>query len=115
MRGGQPHGVPRRPAQHQPPSIGHGPRDLFGQIMAGGGAQGQSSLAPPPQEPPQPQGMPAHLTQGSGLSTGPQPPQHQPYPGYGGQGMNGEIALYTIVKHAASNIISQAMGRSPLH
>lgn len=89
LRGVGPHGGPRRAAQHQPPSIGHGPRDLFGQIMAGGGAQGQASLAAPPQEPQQPQGMPAHLTQVSGLSTGPQLPQHQPYPGYQGPGMNG--------------------------
>ena len=79
MRGG-PHGAPHHPPQPQPPAIGHGPRDLFVGIMQGGGGQGQSSLAPPPQEPQQPQGMPPHLTQNSGLSTGPQPPQHQPYP-----------------------------------
>ncbi|KAL9081580.1 MAG: hypothetical protein Q9159_007244 [Coniocarpon cinnabarinum] len=88
MRGGPPHGAPHHPPQPQPPSIGHGPRDLFGGIMQGGGGQGQSSLAPPPQEPQQPQGMPPHLTQNSGLSTGPQPPGHQPYP-YPGNGVNG--------------------------
>lgn len=88
MRGGQHAG----PAQPLPPVIGHGPRDLFGQIMAGGGAQGPSALGPPPQEPQQPQGLPAHLTQGAGLNTGPQPSQHAPsFAGYpSGTGVNGK-------------------------
>lgn len=38
------------PSQPPPPSIGHGPRDLFGGIMAGQGGQGGPGLAPPPQE-----------------------------------------------------------------
>lgn len=72
------------PPQHNPgppPTIGHGPRDLFGQIMAGNGAggQGQQSLAQqPPPEPSQPQGLPAHLPQNAGINTGPQLPGHQP-------------------------------------
>ncbi|KAI9719012.1 MAG: general transcription repressor [Chrysothrix sp. TS-e1954] len=93
-RGGPMHGAPQHPGQPQPPSVGHGPRDLFGGIMAGaGGAQGDPRLAPPPQEPPQHQGLPAHLTQVSGLNTGPQPPTHQPsYPNYNGPAMNGSYS-----------------------
>ena len=89
MRGGaQPHGAPPppHPQQHQPPAIGHGPRDLFGGIMAGGGGQSGSSLAPPPQD--GPQGLPAQIPVNAGLNTGPQPPGHQPYPGYSA-GVNG--------------------------
>lgn len=58
--------------------------------MAGGGGQGQSSLAPPPQEPPQPQGLPAHLTQGVGLNTGPPAAQHAPFGGYQPPPVNGK-------------------------
>ncbi len=67
------------PSQPQPPQIGHGPSNLFGGIMAGSAAQGGPGLAPPPQEPPQPQGMPPHLggPQGPpGLNPAPGPPQH---------------------------------------
>ncbi|KAF2004517.1 transcriptional repressor rco-1 [Amniculicola lignicola CBS 123094] len=68
------------PSQPQPPSIGHGPSNLFGGIMAGSAAGGGPGLAPPPQEPQQPQGLPPHMPQGPpGLNPapGPQgPPQH---------------------------------------
>ncbi|KAH8724716.1 WD40-repeat-containing domain protein [Phaeosphaeriaceae sp. PMI808] len=72
-------------AQAQPPQIGHGPSNLFGGIMAGGGG-----LAPPPQEPQQPQGVPAHLPQGGpppGLNPAPGPPQH--FGGYQAPAVNG--------------------------
>ncbi|KAF2463754.1 WD40 repeat-like protein [Lindgomyces ingoldianus] len=77
------------PSQPPPPSIGHGPSNLFGGIMAGSAAQGGPGLAPPPQEPPQPQGLPPHMPQGPpGLNTAPGPPQHfggyQPGPSVNG-------------------------------
>ncbi|KAF1915721.1 transcriptional repressor rco-1 [Ampelomyces quisqualis] len=78
------------PSQPQPPQIGHGPSNLFGGIMAGSAAQGGPGLAPPPQEPQQPQGMPPHLgPQGPpGLNPAPAPPQHfggyQPGPSVNG-------------------------------
>ncbi|PVI07608.1 WD40 repeat-like protein [Periconia macrospinosa] len=65
------------PSQPPPPSIGHGPSNLFGGIMAGNN-QGGPGLAPPPQEPQQP-GLPPHLggPQGPpGLNPAPGPPQH---------------------------------------
>lgn len=60
--------------------------------MAGSAAQGGPGLAPPPQEPQQPQGMPPHLgPQGPpGLNPAPGPPQHfggyQPGPSVNGYG-----------------------------
>lgn len=66
------------PSQPQPPSIGHGPSNLFGGIMAGNN-QGGPGLAPPPQESQQPGGLPPHLAgpQGPpGLNPAPGPPQH---------------------------------------
>lgn len=81
------------PNQPPPPSIGHGPANLFQGIMAGNAAQGGPGLAPPPQEqPPQGQGLPAHLQQGPpGLNPAPGPPQHAPFGGYGqpAPGVNG--------------------------
>ncbi|TKA78524.1 hypothetical protein B0A49_05125 [Cryomyces minteri] len=80
------------PSQPPPPAIGHGPRDLFGGIMAGATAQGGPGLAPPPQEQPPPQGLPQHLAQAPpGLNPAPGPPQHAPFGGYGpaGPGING--------------------------
>ena len=41
--------------QPTPPSIGHGPRDLFGGIMSGQGGQGGPGLAPPQPDPQQQQ------------------------------------------------------------
>ncbi|KAF2637810.1 WD40 repeat-like protein [Massarina eburnea CBS 473.64] len=78
------------PSQPPPPSIGHGPSNLFGGIMAGNN-QGGPGLAPPPQEPQQP-GLPPHLGgQGPpGLNPAPGPPQHfggyQPGPSVNGYG-----------------------------
>ncbi|ORY17692.1 transcriptional repressor rco-1 [Clohesyomyces aquaticus] len=82
------------PSQPPPPSIGHGPSNLFGGIMAGSAAQGGPGLAPPPQEPPQPQGMPPHLPQGPpGLNPAPGPPQH--FGGYQpGPSVNGRSSGY---------------------
>ncbi|KAF2151133.1 WD40 repeat-like protein [Myriangium duriaei CBS 260.36] len=77
-----------------PPSIGHGPANLFQGIMAGATAQGGPGLAPPPQDQPQGQGLPAHLQQGPpGLNPAPGPPQHAPFGGYGqppAPGVNGK-------------------------
>ncbi|KAF2811449.1 WD40 repeat-like protein [Mytilinidion resinicola] len=71
------------PSQPPPPSIGHGPSNLFGGIMAGSAAQGGPGLAPPPQEQPQPQGLPPHMPQGPpGLNPAPGPPSHAPFGGY---------------------------------
>jgi len=77
------------PAGAPPPSIGHGPANLFGGIMAGQGQNGPG-LAPPPEQPPQQHQMPQPPP---GLQQGP-PPSQAPfqsgYPqpsvnGYGGQ------------------------------
>ena len=43
------HGQNSVAPQPTPPSIGHGPRDLFGGIISGQGGQGGPGLAPPPQ------------------------------------------------------------------
>jgi glucose repression regulatory protein TUP1 len=85
------------PSQPQPPQIGHGPANLFGGIMAGGAAQGGPGLAPPPQEPQQPQGMPPHLGGGPqgppGLNPAPGPPQH--FGGYQpGPSVNGGLRAF---------------------
>ncbi|KAF2657420.1 transcriptional repressor rco-1 [Lophiostoma macrostomum CBS 122681] len=79
------------PSQPPPPSIGHGPSNLFGGIMAGSATGGGPGLAPPPQEPQQ--GLPPHMggPQGPpGLNPAPGPPQHfggyQPGPSVNGYG-----------------------------
>lgn len=85
--GPQPHAGP---AQAPPPSIGHGPRDLFGGIMAG---QGQAGPGLPPQPAPQEQGPPQHQMPQPGppgLQQGPPPPQGPFQPGpYGPPVQNG--------------------------
>jgi glucose repression regulatory protein TUP1 len=68
----------------QPPQVGHGPNNLFGQIMTGGGGQGGPGLAPPPPEPAQPQGLGAHIQQGPPLTGNPGGPPGPPSFGYGG-------------------------------
>lgn len=80
-RGGASHlGAPSHSAQ-PPPSVGHGPSNLFGGIMAGAAGQGGPGLAPPPQEQPQNQNLPGHMPQGPpGLNPPPGPPQ----PSFGG-------------------------------
>jgi len=79
------------PTQQPPPSIGHGPRDLFGGIMAGQGGQNAPGLAPPPQQDPQgqQQGPPHQMPQ-----PGPPPPPPSQAPpfqsgGYPGPAPNG--------------------------
>ncbi|KAK3676456.1 general transcription repressor [Recurvomyces mirabilis] len=91
QRGGPSQGGHAGPSQPQPPVIGHGPRDLFQGIMAGGG-QGGPGLAPPPQEQQGQPGMPGHM-QGQGPPGLNQPPPgpHNPF-NYGqpqGPGLNG--------------------------
>lgn len=92
------------PSQPPPPSIGHGPSNLFGGIMAGSASQGGPGLAPPPQEPQQPQGMPPHLgPQGPpGLNPAPGPPQHfggyQPGPSVNGYGQPAPPAASPVNK-----------------
>ncbi|KAL1608381.1 general transcription repressor [Paraconiothyrium brasiliense] len=90
-RGGPSQSQHHGPSQPPPPSIGHGPSNLFGGIMAGNN-QGGPGLAPPPQEAPQPGGLPPHLGGGPqgppGLNPAPGPPQH--FGGYGSApSMNG--------------------------
>jgi glucose repression regulatory protein TUP1 len=86
-RGGPPIAGPTsgHPSHPPPPSVGHGPNNLFGQIMTGGGGQGPG-LAPPPPEPAQPQGIGAHLAQGGPPVGGPGagPPGPPNFGGYGG-------------------------------
>lgn len=91
--GGPQHGAPSHPP---PPSIGHGPSNLFGGIMSGATAQGGPGLAPPQQEPSQPQGLPPHMPQGPpGLNPAPGPPQHAPFGGYGPvAGVNGQYLYF---------------------
>jgi len=75
-------------AQQPPPSIGHGPSNLFGGIMAGQGGQGAPGLAPPPQQPDQ-QGPPHQQMPQPGPP--PPPPQAPPFQsgGYPGPSQNG--------------------------
>jgi glucose repression regulatory protein TUP1 len=75
-RGGPHHLGGPAPNAQPPPQVGHGSSNHFGGIMAGG-AQGGPALAPPPQEPAQPQGLPGHLAQGP-----PGPPSGLPQPPY---------------------------------
>jgi glucose repression regulatory protein TUP1 len=87
-----PHGAPQHngPPQPAPPTIGHGPRDLFGGIMAGNGAGGPSSLAAPPPMPETAQGMPPQLTQAAGIATAQPGAGHPPYASYNPGSANGE-------------------------
>ncbi|KAH8821514.1 WD40-repeat-containing domain protein [Xylogone sp. PMI_703] len=85
-RGGAPRpagigGPPQHPGPSQaPPSIGHGPRDLFGGIMAGG-QNGPGLAPPPPQQQQDQQGPPQHqMPQPPPGLQGPPPP---PQPGFG--------------------------------
>lgn len=74
------------PSQPPPPAIGHGPRDLFGTIMAGGGPNGPP-LAPPQQQDPQqqqhhsqiPPPPPAAIPQGPSNQPPQQPQAQQAY------------------------------------
>lgn len=94
-RGGPSQSQHGGPSQPPPPSIGHGPANLFQGIMAGGGAGGPG-LAPPPQEQAGQPGMPGHMqAQGPpGLNQPPGPP-HNPFPypqAQQGPGVNGKSA-----------------------
>jgi len=76
-----------------PPSIGHGPSNLFGGIMAGQGGQGVPGLAPPQQTeqhgPPQHQ-MPQPPPGPPSIQGPPPPPQQAPFQGgYPNVGPNG--------------------------
>ncbi|KAI9746513.1 MAG: general transcription repressor [Claussenomyces sp. TS43310] len=97
-RGGGPPSVARiggppphaGPAQVPPPSIGHGPANLFGGIMTGQGGQGGPGLAPPPQQEQQ-QGPPQHQMPQPppGLQQGPPPSQAPFQSGYPQASLNG--------------------------
>ncbi|KAF8248884.1 WD40 repeat-like protein [Wilcoxina mikolae CBS 423.85] len=94
------------PPQPAPPSIGHGPRDLFGGIMSGQGGQGGPGLAPPQQQQqqqdPQQQQPPQHIQPPPPAAIQQLPPnqppqQPQPVSGYPQQGqsfLNGENAAF---------------------
>ncbi|KAI9797738.1 MAG: general transcription repressor [Candelina submexicana] len=86
--GAQQHGGPSQPP---PPSIGHGPSNLFGGIMAGQGGQGAPGLAPPPQEQSQPHASHQMPQPPPGLQQQQGPPQaQQPFSGYPAPGaLNG--------------------------
>ncbi|KAI9661627.1 MAG: general transcription repressor [Bathelium mastoideum] len=84
--GGPSHHV--APSQPQPPSIGHGPSNLFGGIMAGGAQGGGPGLAPPPQDGPKPPNLQHGVPPGPpGLNSAPGPPSHAPFGSY--NSMNG--------------------------
>ena len=100
-RGGPSQSQQHGPSHPPPPAIGHGPSNLFGGIMAGNAAQGGPGLAPPSQDPQQPQSLPPHAPQGPpGLNPVPGPPQHAPFGGYQPPpAINGEcsaLSLYHI-------------------
>ncbi|KAI9714870.1 MAG: general transcription repressor [Bogoriella megaspora] len=89
--GGPHHSGPNQP---QPPSIGHGPSNLFGGIMAGGAQGGGQGLAPPQQDGPKPPGY-QQQTGPHGppsLNQAPGPPSHAPFPPYGANGYGGPQA-----------------------
>lgn len=88
-RGGPPRpagigGPPQHAGPSQaPPSIGHGPSNLFGGIMAGQGGQGAPGLAPPPPPPQEQQQGPQHqMPQPPPGLQGPPPPQQPFQAGY---------------------------------
>ena len=102
--GGPPHNA--GPSQPPPPSIGHGPSNLFGGIMAGQGGQGGPGLAPPPQEQPQPppqQPPPPHQMPQPPPSVQPPGPFQAPQPAYQGYqpgpAVNGK--LHTFLHRAS--------------
>jgi len=71
------------PSQPPPPSIGHGPSNLFGGIMANPGGQGGPGLATPQeqhQQPPPPHQMPQPPP--GPQSQGPSQLQQPSFPGY---------------------------------
>lgn len=71
------------PSQPPPPSIGHGPRDLFGGIMANPGGPGGPGLAAPQdqlQQPPPAHQMPQPAP--GPQSQGPSQLQQPSFPGY---------------------------------
>lgn len=71
------------PSQPPPPSIGHGPSNLFGGIMANPGGQGGPGLATPQEQPQQP--PPAHQMPQpppGPQSQGPSQLQQPSFPGY---------------------------------
>ncbi|CCX11327.1 Similar to Transcriptional repressor rco-1; acc. no. P78706 [Pyronema omphalodes CBS 100304] len=89
------HAAAPQPPQPAPPSIGHGPRDLFGGIMSGQGGQGGPGLAPPQQQQPsqqdQQQSQPPHIPPPPSNIQLPPSQGQQPGPGgYSQPFMNGE-------------------------
>ncbi|KAA8913159.1 WD40-repeat-containing domain protein [Sphaerosporella brunnea] len=66
------------PPQPAPPSIGHGPRDLFGGIMSGQGGQGGPGLAPPQPQDPQQQQQQPHIPPPPPAAIQQQLPPNQP-------------------------------------
>ncbi|WPG98143.1 Hypothetical protein R9X50_00092900 [Acrodontium crateriforme] len=92
QRGGPSQGQHGGPSQPPPPSIGHGPANLFQGIMTGGAQAGQGL---PPQEQQGQPGMPGHM-QGAappGVNNQPPGPPHNPFqyppPPAPAQGANG--------------------------
>ncbi|QSZ37869.1 hypothetical protein DSL72_008969 [Monilinia vaccinii-corymbosi] len=76
-------GPPQHAAPSQaPPSIGHGPSNLFGGIMAGQASQGGPGLAPPPQQQDAQGPLPPHaMPQPQPALQGPPPSQQGPFQG----------------------------------
>ncbi|KAI9808521.1 MAG: transcriptional regulatory protein rco1 [Sarcosagium campestre] len=77
--GGPPHNAAT--SQPQPPSIGHGPSNLFGGIMTNHGGQGGPGLVPPPQDQQQPP-PPHHMPQPPPPVQQPPQTQQPPFSGY---------------------------------
>jgi glucose repression regulatory protein TUP1 len=77
------------PLSQQPaPTIGHGPSNLFGNIMAGPGQAGPALAPPPIQDQQQQQAAQGQMPQPPPLHQG--PPQQQ-YPGYNPPPVNGKL------------------------
>lgn len=101
QRGGPSQGGAGGSQHPAPPTIGHGPANLFQGIMANAG-QGGPGLAPPPQEQPGQPGLPGHM-QGQappGLNAPPGPP-HNPFaygqPQAGPGGINGRVGIIATI------------------
>ena len=96
QRGVQPVSSHIAPAQHtgpqaQPPSLGHGPSNLFGGIMTNQGGSGPG-LAPPPSQDQQPSQHTLQQPASAAQPGAPQPPQSFPGGYQPGAAVNGMFA-----------------------
>ena len=100
QRGVQPVSSHIAPSQHtgpqaQPPSLGHGPSNLFGGIMTNQGGSGPG-LAPPPSQDQQPSQHTLQQPASAPQPGAPQPPQSFPGGYQPGAAVNGMFARVEI-------------------